>query len=62
MEKTTRLIQLESELEQLRATLVQTVMKEDSQLSHPYVLPISQQLDVLIVEWMKEQQQQKDCT
>lgn len=61
MEKTIRLIQLESELEQLRTKLVQTVMKEDSVLSHPHVLPISQQLDVLIVEWMREQQQQKDC-
>lgn len=59
MEKTIRLQQLESEMEQLRTELYQVVDEKTSQLSHPQVLPTSEQLDILIMEFIKEQQRQK---
>lgn len=61
MEKTIRLKQLENELERLRVKLYQAVGETPSQLNHPQVLPISQQLDLVIVEFLKEQERQKDC-
>lgn len=61
MEKTIRLEQLQNELERLRTELYDAVGEEPSQLKSPQVLPISQQLDVLINEFMCEQQRRSSC-
>jgi len=59
MEKNIRLKQLENKLDQLRVKLYQAVGETPSQLKHPHVLPISQQLDSVIVELLKEQKKQR---
>jgi|GEM_PF-4683518 len=59
MKNHVRLKQLEDELDQLRGKLYQVVGGTPSQLRHPHVLPISQQLDHVIVELLKEQEKQK---
>lgn len=62
MKKSIRLKWLESELERLRMKLYHVAGEEPfHHLSHSRVLPISEQLDVLIVEFMKEQLNQKNC-
>lgn len=60
MKKSMRLRQLENKLDQLRSKLYQVVGGTPSQLRHPHVLPISQQLDHVIVELLKEQQRQEN--
>lgn len=61
MEKTVRLQWLESELERLRMKLYQISSQTSaSHLSHSQMLPVSEQLDVVIVEFMKEQRKQKN--
>lgn len=59
MKKNHRLRQLEDQLDQLRIKLYQVVGGAPSQLRHPQVLPISQQLDHIIVELLREQKKEK---
>lgn len=59
MKKNHRLRQLEDQLDQLRIKLYQVVGGTPSQLRHPQVLPISQQLDHIIVELLREQKKEK---
>ncbi len=62
MKKSIRLQWLESELERLRMKLYQATGKEPiHHLSHSRALPISQQLDLVIVEFLKEKNRQKNC-
>ncbi len=44
---------LEESLERLRAEMVQSVNGESSRLGESHVLPLSQQLDLLIMEYYK---------
>lgn len=62
MKKTFRLQWLERELEKLRMKLYQvTGEKSNHHLNRSQVLSISEQLDGLIVKFMKEQHDQKNC-
>lgn len=56
MVATPQIRQLEQELERLRLVLYQSVNGESSRLADARILPLSQQLDHMIVQVQKEKQ------
>lgn len=56
---TGRLRRLESEVERLRRSLYEAVAGERSRLTSSQVLPVSKELDALIIEYYKEKSKQE---
>jgi hypothetical protein len=56
----TRLRRIEKEMERLRTKLHRSVNGEASRLSDSWILPVSQQLDQLILEYYRELKQIQD--
>ncbi len=57
--ETGRLRRLESEVERLRKRMYEAVAGEQSRLTSSQVLPVSRELDALIIEYYKEKAKQE---